>query len=119
MKELTFGMLIAVFEEIFGTALFWAMVIAAVLVLAAFVYVLVRERSIESGRFLRAELWGLPIGAVAAIAFVLWVTNSALNDLGGPIDVILMILVGIAGAVMVTILAYVVQGLRGLRRQAH
>jgi hypothetical protein len=29
MKDLTFGTLIAVFEEIFGRGLFWAMVAAA------------------------------------------------------------------------------------------
>jgi hypothetical protein len=30
MKDLTFGTLIAVFEEIFGRGLFWAMVAAAI-----------------------------------------------------------------------------------------
>ena len=39
MKYLTFGTLIAVFEEIFGRGLFWAMVAAAVLVTLAYLFV--------------------------------------------------------------------------------
>jgi hypothetical protein len=47
MKDLTFGTLIAVFEEIFGRGLFWAMVVAAVLVTLGYLYVLIRDRSVS------------------------------------------------------------------------
>lgn len=114
MKELTLSTLIAVFEEMFGMALFWSLVAAAGLITVAFVYVLVRDHRIVGSRLLRAELTA-PVGAVLAVAFVLFVTNSGLSDLGGPIDAITMILIGALGAVGVTILAYVAQALWGGR----
>ena len=54
MKELTFGTLIAVFEEIFGRGLFWAMVVAALVVTAAYLYVLIRDRAMSMRKFLWA-----------------------------------------------------------------
>ncbi|MGG7646152.1 DUF5368 domain-containing protein [Rhodovulum sp. YNF3179] len=108
MKDLTFGTLIAVFEEIFGPWLFWVMAVVALLVGLAFIYVVIRDRGLESRPFLRAEL-SAPIGAVAAVAFVFFMTKSGLRDMGGPIDVIVMLAIAAAGAVGLTILVYVVQ----------
>lgn len=108
MKDLTFETLIAVFEEIFGPGLFWGMVSAAALVTTAFVYVLIRDRRLESHRLVRAELLA-PVGAIAAIWFVQAMTSSEFRDIGGPIDVIVLIGIGAAGAVGLTILSYVVQ----------
>lgn len=117
MKEMTLSTLLAVFEEIFGTGLFWTLVVAAGLVTAAFLFVLVRERRLVGSWLLRAEL-AAPVGAIAAILFVLTITNSSFSDLGGPIDVIVMILIGLTGAVGLTILAYIMQALvLGQRRQ--
>jgi hypothetical protein len=107
MKELTPSMLIAVFEEIFGPWLFWALVAVAALIGAAFLYVVIRDRTLKSRDFLRAELWA-PVGAIAAILFVQFMTNSRFRDVGGPIDVIMLITIGLAGAVGLTIFAYVV-----------
>lgn len=112
MKELSIGMFIAVFEEIFGAPLFWTMVALAGVILLAFLWQIVRDHSLESRRFLRAELWA-PVGALAAILFVQFVTNSGFSDIGGPIDVIVLILIGTAGAIGLTILAYVLLGLFG------
>ena len=98
MKDLTFETLLAVFEEIFGFGLFWAMVAAAAMVTVAFLYVLIRDRNLESRRLVRAELLA-PIGAFAAILFVQAMTSSGFRDIGGPIDVIVLILIGAAGAV--------------------
>jgi hypothetical protein len=106
MQELDIGTLIAVFEEIFGPLVFWAMVAVAAVVTVLFVYVVVRDRAILSARFLRAELLA-PIGAVAAVWFVLYMTDSTLTDIGGPIDVIVIMLIALAGAVGFTLLAYV------------
>jgi hypothetical protein len=114
MKELTLETLIAVFEEVFGRALFWGMVVVAVLILTAFVYVIVRDRGVKAGQLLRAELWG-PAGAILAILFVQFVTQSGFSDIGGPIDVIILIAIGVAGAVGLTILAYTVQAFIGRR----
>lgn len=110
MKDLTFETLIAVFEEIFGPALFWAMVAAAILVTLAFVFVVLRDRAVESRRLLRAELLA-PIGAIAAIVFVQQMTNSGLKDLGGPVDLIMLIAIGVGGAGGIVILGYTAMAL--------
>ncbi|TCP62790.1 hypothetical protein EV663_10150 [Rhodovulum bhavnagarense] len=108
MKELTLETLIAVFQEIFGAALFWTMVVVALMITLAFIFVLIRDRSVEARYLARAEL-SAPIGAIAAILFVQYMTNSGFSDLGGPIDIIVLMLTGIAGAGGLTFLAYVVQ----------
>lgn len=110
MKELTFGTLIAVFEEMFGRGLFWAMVVAALLVTAAYVYVLVRDRQVAWRKFLMAQL-SMPVGAVAAVLFVWAITSSGLRDIGGPIDVIVLLGVAVLGAVGLAILVYTLQSL--------
>ena len=110
MKELTFGTLIAVFEEIFGRGLFWAMVVAALLVTLAYAYVLVRDRSVSWRKFLLAQV-SMPFGAVGAVLFVQAMTNSHLRDIGGPVDVIVLLGVAGLGAVGAAILVYTVQSL--------
>ncbi|MBV7393652.1 DUF5368 domain-containing protein [Mameliella sediminis] len=110
MKDMTFGTILAVFEEIFGKGLFWAMVVAAALVTLAYLYVLIRDRSISWRKFLLAQL-SMPIGAVAAVWFVLHMTHSKLANLGGPVDVIVFLGIALAGAVGLAILVYTVQSL--------
>jgi uncharacterized membrane protein YhaH (DUF805 family) len=110
MKELTLGTMIAVFEEVFGRGLFWAMVIAAALVTLAYLYVLIRDRAMSMRKFLWAQL-SMPFGAVAAVLFVQAVTHSEFRDLGGPIDLIVMLGVATMGAVGLAILVYTAQSL--------
>ena len=110
MKDLTLGMMLAVFEEIFGAGLFWGMVAAAVAVTLAYLYVLVRDRAISWRKFLLAQL-SMPVGAVAAVWFVMAVTHSGIGSLGGPVDVIVFLGVAAAGAVGAAILVYTVQSL--------
>ena len=110
MQELTFGTLIAVFEEILGRGLFWIMVALAGLVTLAYVYVLVRDHAVSWRKFLWAQL-SMPLGAVAAVWFLLAMTDSRLSDMGGPIDVIVLLGVGALGAVGLAILVYTVQSL--------
>ncbi|MCW8842610.1 MAG: DUF5368 domain-containing protein [Rhodobacteraceae bacterium] len=105
MKELTLGTLIAVFEEIFGRGLFWFMVIAAIVVTLAYIYVLVRDRTVSWHKFLWAQL-SMPFGAVAAVLFVQAMTNSGFADIGGPVDVIVLLGVAAAGAIGAAILVY-------------
>ncbi|MDX2202312.1 MAG: DUF5368 domain-containing protein [Hyphomicrobiaceae bacterium] len=114
MQELTFEMLLAVFEEMFGRTLFWALVGAAAIITIAYVYVLIRDRAISMRKFLLAQL-SMPFGAVAAVLFVQTVTSSDFRDLGGPIDVIVLLGVAGAGAVGLAILVYTAQSL--LRRR--
>jgi len=110
MKELTFGTLIAVFEEIFGRGLFWAMVAAAVIVTLAYIYVLIRDRAVSWRKFLLAQL-SMPFGAIAAVVFVQVMTHSHLRDIGGPVDVIVLLGVAVMGAVGAAILVYTAQSL--------
>ncbi|GAB5463671.1 DUF5368 domain-containing protein [Hoeflea alexandrii] len=110
MKDLTFTTLIAVFEEIFGRGLFWAMVVAAVVITAAYLYVLVRDRSMSMRKFLLAQL-SMPLGAIAAVLFVQLITNSGFSDIGGPIDLIVLLGVASLGAVGIAVLVYTLQSL--------
>jgi drug/metabolite transporter (DMT)-like permease len=110
MQELTFGTLIAVFEEIFGRGLFWIMVALAGLVTLAYAYVLVRDHAVSWRKFLWAQL-SMPLGAVAAVWFLLAMTDSRLSDMGGAIDVIVLLGVGALGAVGLAILVYTLQSL--------
>ena len=110
MKELTLETLIAVFEEIFGRGLFWAMVVAALVVTAAYLYVLIRDRAMSMRKFLWAQL-SMPFGAIAAVLFVQAMTNSHFRDIGGPIDVIVLLGVATLGAVGLAILVYTAQSL--------
>lgn len=110
MKELTFATMIAVFEEIFGRGLFWAMVVAAVVVTAAYLYVLIRDRAVSWRKFLLAQL-SMPFGAIAAVVFVQVMTHSHLRDIGGPVDVIVLMGVAVMGAVGAAILVYTAQSL--------
>lgn len=110
MKELTLGTMLAVFEEIFGAGLFWFMVVAAALITIGYLYVLIRDRAVSWRKFLLAQL-SMPVGAVLAILFVQQVTNSGFGDIGGPVDVIVVLLIALAGAIGMAILVYTVQSL--------
>ncbi|MFN6977054.1 MAG: DUF5368 domain-containing protein [Gemmobacter sp.] len=110
MKELTLGTLIAVWEEMFGAALFWGMAGLAAVVTVLYAYVLVRDRAVSWRKFLWAQLAMLP-GAVAAVVFVWWMTESGLRDIGGPVDAIVLLGIAVAGAIGAAILVYTVQSL--------
>jgi hypothetical protein len=110
MEEFSLRTFLAVFEEIFGFGFFWALVAVAVLFTAAWIYVLIRDRSLSMRKYLVAQL-SMPLGAVAAVGFVLWITNSRLTDLGGPIDWLVLLGVAALGAVGLAIVVYVLQSL--------
>lgn len=115
MQDMTFGTLIAVFEEIFGRGLFWLMVAAAVVVTLAYLYVLIRDRSVSWKKFLLAQL-SMPVGAVAAVWLLLVMTHSHLSDMGGPIDIIVLLGVAAAGAIGMAILVYTAETVIGSDR---
>jgi len=110
MQELTFSTMIAVFEEIFGRSLFWAMVVAAIVITLGYLFVLIRDHSVSWRKFLWAQL-SMPFGAVAAVWFVMVMTNSSVRDLGGPVDLIVLLGVAVMGAIGAAILVYTVQSL--------
>lgn len=110
MEQLTFETMIAVFEEIFGQTLFWAMVVAAVVVTVAYLYVLIRDRAMSMRKFLWAQL-AMPFGAIAAVLFVQSMTSSHFRDIGGPVDMVVLLGVAAMGAVGIAILVYTAQSL--------
>jgi uncharacterized membrane protein YhaH (DUF805 family) len=110
MKDMTLSTLIAVFEEMFGRALFWAMVVVALAITLAYLYVLIRDRSMSMRKFLWAQL-SMPVGAIAAVLFVQGITNSGFRDIGGPIDWLVLLGVALAGAIGFAILVYTAQSL--------
>ncbi|MDR2015500.1 MAG: DUF5368 domain-containing protein [Azoarcus sp.] len=117
MKELTFGTLIAVFEEIFGRGPWWIMVAIAVVITALYLYVLIRDRSMSARKFLWAQL-SMPFAAVATVLFVQAVTFSHFRDIGGPIDVIVLLAVAVVGSIGCAIFVYTIQSLfRGKPKQ--
>lgn len=117
MKELTPTTLLAVFTEMFGSGLFWAMVGLAAMITAAYVFVLIRDRKMSMRKFLVAQLV-MPFGAVAAVIFVMLITHSRPANIGGPIDVIVLLGVAVAGAVGTAILVYTLQSLLWPHRPA-
>ena len=108
MKELEIGVFVSVFVEMLGPVLFWLMVLAILVVTAAFVWVLIRDRGLDSKRLVRAQVVGL-LGGIAAILFMQWITNSGFRDIGGPVDLMLVALIFVLGAIGAAILAYTVQ----------
>ncbi len=110
MEEFEISTFIAVFEEMFGSVLWWLMVTVAALITLAYLYVLIRDRAMSMRKFLLAQL-SMPFGAIIAVLFVLHITNSQLSDIGGPIDVIVLLGVALLGAGGLSILVYVAQSL--------
>lgn len=110
MEEFSLRTILAVFEEMFGVALFWSMVGVAAVITLAWLYVLLRDRALSMRKFLLAQL-SMPLGGVAAVWFVMLMTNSGFADIGGPIDWLVLLGVFMAGAVGFAILVYVAQSL--------
>lgn len=114
MKDFTLETMLAVFEEIFGRELFWTMAAVAAAVTLAYLYVLVRDRAVSWRKFLLAQL-SMPLGAAGAVWFLMEATHSRLSDMGGPVDVIVLALVAVVGAVGLAVLVYTAEALIGGR----
>ena len=110
MKDLTIETMLAVFEDMFRRGLFWAMVAVGIVVTLAYLFVLVRDRAVSWRKFLLAQL-SMPFGAIAAVWFVLGVTHSQLSDMGGPVDIIVLLCIAAVGAAGAAVLVYTLQSL--------
>ena len=111
MEEFSFRTIIAVFEEMFGAGLFWSLVVIAAMITVAFIYMLFRDRGLDSRRLVRAEL-AAPLGGIAAVLFVQWITSSGFRDIGGPIDWLVVLGIFVAGSIGLMLLVYVAQAVR-------
>lgn len=109
METLSFSTLIAVFEEMCGPTVFWVLAAAAVVVGIAFLYVLFFRRP-SSRMTLVAQIIGV-IGGVGGLLFVQAFTDSSFADIGGPIDVILLLGIWLFNAVGTAMLAFTFFGL--------
>lgn len=110
MQELTLETMLAVFEQMLGPVLFWGLLVICIVVTVTYLYVLVRDRAISMHKFLWAQL-SMPIGAIAAIWMVMFATDSSFNDIGGPVDLMVVLVIALLGAVGCAILVYTVQSL--------
>lgn len=113
MKDLDLWVFISVFQEMLGPML-WVLIALGVAVLVATVRVLIRDRGVSSRRFLRAEIVGV-VGGIGAVLFMQAITHSRFADAGGPIDVILIAAIWLAGAIGTTLIAYLAQSLNRAR----
>jgi hypothetical protein len=86
------------------------MVAIAGIVTLAYLYVLIRDHAVSWHKFLWAQL-SMPVGAVLAVWFLLVMTHSQLRDMGGPIDLIVLLTVAVGGAIGMAILVYTGQSL--------
>jgi hypothetical protein len=109
MKDLDIATFVAVFQEMLGAWLYVAAA-AAVLATLAFLWVLLRDRRIVSGRLVWSELLGVA-GGVAAVLIMHAVTSSGFRDIGGPIDWVLTALIFLAGAAGTMVGVYALMGL--------
>ena len=108
MKELDPWVFVAVFQEMLGLWL-WVYLIVAIVGAAAFIGLVVRERSIVSRRLVQSELMGL-LGGVVALVIMARVSSSGFTDAGGPADWFLIALVYGVGFVVTTVLLYTLMG---------
>jgi len=116
MKELTPLVFLAVFQEMLGPLL-WVLLLLIIAGTAAFVLLLLKERTIVSQRLVRSALAGLA-GGVLALILMAKVSSSGFTDAGGPADWFLIALVFGLGLAATTILVYSAAGWRAQRQEA-
>ena len=104
MKELDPMVFVAVFQEMLGWWL-WAILALAMFGLTLFAWAVLRDRGIASRELVRAQLVGVA-GGFAALFFMWWITSSSLGDVGGPIDVVLVLAIWTTGFLGLAILSY-------------
>jgi hypothetical protein len=104
MKELDPWVFVSVFQEMLGFWL-WAMLLGALAVVLAFVFLVVWEKTIVSRRLVHAELLGL-LGGGPTLVIMAQVSSSGFTDAGGPADWFLIVLVYGVGLVATIVLTY-------------
>ncbi|WBQ09420.1 DUF5368 domain-containing protein [Hyphomonadaceae bacterium ML37] len=109
MQELDPAVLLAVLLEMMG-AWFWLLLLLALAGLGGFGWVVWRERTVSSGRLVRAQAFALLAGA-GALVLMAHVTRSGFTDAGGPVDWLLIGVIFAAGWAGGTILLYAAIGL--------
>lgn len=109
MKELDPLIFWYVFQEMLGTPLLWLLIVLIAGGTLAFLFLLLKERTIVARRLVCAQAIGV-LGGVLALVVMAKVSSSGFTDAGGPADWFLIALVFGLGAVGTTVLGYTVAG---------
>ena len=79
----------------------------------AFVFVaLIRDRAVSMRKFLLAQV-SMPFGAAGAVLLIYTMTDSQLRNIGGPIDLIVLLGVTLIGAIGTAIFVNTAQPIFG------
>jgi uncharacterized membrane protein YhaH (DUF805 family) len=108
MQSLDPVVFLAVFQEMLGFLL-WILLAVIIIGTAAFVILLLKERSIATKRLVVSQLIGL-FGGVLALILMAKVSSSGFTDAGGPIDWLLIGIIYGLGFIGTTILCYTFAG---------
>lgn len=108
MKELTLPTLYAVFQEMLGIWL-WPLILICIFGTLSFFMLVVYEKRIATRRLRVSQLIGL-LGGVLALFIMFKLSYSSLSDVGGAIDVLLLLMTYVGGFVATTIILYTVIG---------
>ncbi len=106
MQEMDPRVFLAVFHEWLGPWL-WVLLIAAGVLVLAFLAVLLRERGRACRRLCRAQWFAIPGGVLAVVA-LLWLSSARLSDLAAPIDWLLLEATFLGGLVASSMVVVVV-----------
>ena len=108
MQSLDPIVFLAVFQEMLGFFL-WILLAIIIVGTAAFVILLVKEKTIATKRLAISQFIGL-FGGVLALILMVIVSSSGFTDAGGPIDWLLICIIYGLGFIGTTIICYTFAG---------
>ena len=108
MQSLDLVVLLAVFQEMLGFLL-WVLLAIIIVGTAAFIILLLKEKTIVTKRLVISQFIGL-FGGVLALIIMVNVSSSGFSDAGGPIDWLLICIIYGLGFVGTTIICYALAG---------
>lgn len=89
--------------------IFWPALIVIILTITAFCYLLVKEKGLVACRLKGSSLVGL-LGGILALYLLFSISQASISDIGGPIDLILVVLAYFGGFLASTMLLYSIMG---------
>lgn len=108
MQSLDPIVFLAVLQEMLGVLL-WILLAIIIIGTAAFLLLLLREKTIVTKRLVISQLIGL-FGGVLALILMVTVSSSGFTDAGGPIDWLLIGVIYGLGFIGTTIICYTFAG---------
>lgn len=119
MQSLDPVVFLAVFQEMLGFLL-WVLLAVIIIGTAAFIFLLLKEKTIVTRRLVISQLIGL-FGGVLALILMVVVSSSGFTDAGGPIDWLLIGVIYGLGFIGTTIICYTFAGyfLKGKSKSAY